>query len=116
MSHRKDLLLVIEVALNYLQEEAAMLAKRLNTAQWTVGRLHTYDAVVVDSPTLSANTVMHIEEHARVVLRLDLLEPGVVVAPERLLPVGLRDISLVSVRATIGSDIAKRAYGLGGEF
>ena len=46
------------------------------------------------------------EEALRIVLALDLEQPGIVLAPERLLPAGFEVVGLVDVAARAGSGVA----------
>jgi hypothetical protein len=83
---------------------------RLHATPWAIRRLDTRvdNTVIIDSPALSTNPMMHTEEHARIILPLDLLEPRMIGTSERLLPIGLGDVGLITVGAFSRSNFAQQ--------
>ena len=62
----------------------------------------------VGAPGFAADAVVHVEQAARVVVVLDRLETGVVLAPERGLPVGFEKVGLIDVGSGSGGQGLER--------
>src|SRR3984957_5782624 len=66
----------------------------------------------IGAPVLTADAVMEEEEAVGIIFTLDREKPGVVFAPEGLLPMRLEEVSLPHIRANAGQELADRVHRL----